>query len=195
MTAVAPIRLALHLTVASLLLAALVWIATGLDPSPDGRSLETPNGVLPRAAYLLVALVLAQIALGGLVAGSRAGLTYNTWPLMDGHLIPPAAVLLSGTPLIENFVDNLALVQFNHRMVALILVGVALWQALAAWRAGPGLAAARRSAALAGLCLGQMTLGIMTLVFVVPLWAGLAHQLLAMIVLAAAVFHARRCAA
>jgi heme a synthase len=191
MTAVAPIRLSLHLTLASLILAALVWIATGLGLSfgKGGAS----RAVL-RGAYVLVALILIQIALGGLVAGSRAGLVYNTWPLMDGRLIPPAATLFSTTPLIENFVDNLALVQFNHRLVALVLVGLALWYALSVWREAPGSAAAGRAGALAGLCLAQMALGIATLVLVVPFWAGLAHQLLAMIVLTAAAFHARRCA-
>jgi cytochrome c oxidase assembly protein subunit 15 len=215
MTAVAPIRLSLHLTIASLILAALVWIATGLNPSPPvgegdaGANLRmfaplSPSPSFPRkraesrtdlrrGAYVLVALILVQISLGGLVAGSRAGLTYNTWPLMDGRLIPPAATLFAVDPLIENFVDNLALVQFNHRVLALVLVAFALWHALAAWRAAPGSAAARRAGALASLCVAQMVLGIATLVLVVPLWAGLAHQVLAMIVLAAAVFHARRC--
>ena len=195
MTAVAPIRLALHLTLASLILAALVWIATGLDQTQaeEGRDGRAGRAVL-RSAGLLVALIFAQIALGGLVAGSRAGFTYNTWPLMDGRLVPPASALFSGTPLIENFVDNLALVQFNHRTMALLLVGIALWHALAVRRRAPGSTVARRAEALAGLCLAQMALGIVTLVLVVPLWAGLGHQLLAMIVLAMAVFHARRCA-
>jgi heme a synthase len=141
-----------------------------------------------------VALVLVQIALGGLVAGSRAGLTYNTWPLMDGRLVPPAATLFSGTPWIENFVDNLALVQFNHRVFALALVGAALWHAVSLWRAAPGSAAASRAGALAALCLGQAALGVVTLLLAVPLWAGLAHQLLAMALLVVAVAHARLCA-
>jgi cytochrome c oxidase assembly protein subunit 15 len=194
MTAVAPVKLALHLTIASLILAALVWIAAGLDgrPAPivepdDGRGLRA-------GAYLLTGLVFVQITLGGLVAGSRAGLTYNTWPLMDGRILPPAATLFSGTPWIENFVDNLALVQFNHRLVAYVIVALALWHAVSAWRIAPNSGAARRAGTLAALCAAQMALGIATLVLVVPLWAGLAHQLLAMVVLATAVAHARRCA-
>jgi cytochrome c oxidase assembly protein subunit 15 len=195
MTAVAPIRLTLHLVIASLILAALVWIAAGLDPAPAGQGRHRGGDrAALRSASVLVALILVQIALGGLVAGSRAGLTYNTWPLMDGRLVPPAATLFSGTPLIENFVDNLALVQFNHRVLALVLVGFALWHWLQAWRVAPGAAASRRAGAVAGLCLAQMALGIAALVLVVPLWAGLAHQLLAMVVLMAAVFHSQRCA-
>jgi heme a synthase len=194
MTAVAPIRLTLHLLLASLVLAALTWLAVGLD-RPDSRVGEgTISTSVRRGAYLLVALVLVQIALGGLVAGSRAGLTYNTWPLMDGRLVPPAATLFSGTPWIENFVDNLALVQFNHRVFALALVGAALWHAVTLWRAAPGSAAASRAGALAALCLGQAALGVVTLLLAVPLWAGLAHQLLAMAVLVLAAAHARLCA-
>lgn len=192
MTAVAPVKLALHLTIASLILAALVWIAAGLDGRPASTIEREEGRGLRAGAYLLTGLVLAQIALGGLVAGSKAGLTYNTWPLMDGQIVPPATTLFSGTPWIENFVDNLALVQFNHRLVAYTVVALALWHAVAAWRAAPLSAAARRAGALAALCATQMGLGIATLLLVVPLWAGLAHQLLAMAILAAAVVHARR---
>jgi cytochrome c oxidase assembly protein subunit 15 len=194
MTAVAPIRLTVHLTIASLILAALVWIATGLGARTIAPSLGGGQGrAVLRGASVLVALIFGQIALGGLVAGSRAGLTYNTWPLMDGHVVPPAATLFSTTPLIENFVDNLALVQFNHRTLGLVLVGFAVWHAFSLRRAVPGSPAVRRAGALAGLCLVQMALGIATLVLAVPLWAGLAHQLLAMAVLATAVVHLRRC--
>lgn len=189
MTAVAPIKLTLHLTVASVILACLVWVATGLR-APPRIGAGWPAG--RRAAFALLGLVLLQIALGGLVAGSRAGFTYNTWPLMDGRLIPPASVLFSVAPLVENFVDNLALVQLNHRLLAYALVAFALWHAWAASRAAPGSGAARRARALAGLASAQMALGIATLVLVVPLWAGLAHQILAMAVLAMAVVHARR---
>jgi cytochrome c oxidase assembly protein subunit 15 len=196
MTAVAPIRLTLHLILASLILAALVWLAAGLGEGAAKEPRDETGIARPlrRGAYLLVAFVMAQIALGGLVAGSRAGLTYNTWPLMEGRLVPPAETLFATVPLVENFVDNLALVQFNHRIFALILVAFAVWHAIAAYRAAPRSGAARRAGALAGLCLAQTVLGVVTLLLVVPLWAGLAHQLLAMGVLALAAFHARRCA-
>jgi cytochrome c oxidase assembly protein subunit 15 len=193
MTAVAPIKLALHLTLAGLILAALVWLATGLRRSRDGLSGGREGTALRRGAYGLVALIFLQIALGGLVAGSRAGWTYNTWPLMDGRLVPPSATLFSGEPFLENFVDNLALVQFNHRALAVVLVLSALWHAWAAWRDGHR-STASAAAALALLVLGQSILGIVTLVLVVPLWAGLTHQIVAMAVVGLAVFHARRCA-
>ena len=188
MTAVAPLKLALHLVVASIILAGIVWIAAGLRPSV-GAALD--REVKPAAPRVLLGLILVQIALGGLVAGSKAGFTYNTWPLMDGAFVPPASVLFSGTPLIENFVDNLALVQLNHRLVAYILVALAVWHAVDMRRHYSGSKTARRATAIAGLALAQMALGIATLVLVVPLWSGLAHQILAMLVLAMAVVHVR----
>jgi cytochrome c oxidase assembly protein subunit 15 len=185
MTAVAPIKLMLHLVIASMIFAALVWVATGLKTAPakggEGRA----------APVILLALVLLQIALGGLVAGSKAGLTYNSWPLMDGELIPAASALFVVTPWIENFVDNVTLVQFNHRMAAYALVAFALWHAWSLARRGPGTAPARRARVVAGLTLAQMALGIITLLLVVPLWAGLAHQVFAMVVLGMTVVHAR----
>ncbi len=187
MTAVAPIKLALHLTVASIILACLVWVAAGLKD----RSAAAPEVRAGSAPRILVGLILFQIALGGLVAGSKAGLTYNTWPLMDGALVPPASALFSVTPLIENFVDNVVLVQFNHRIAAYAIVAFALWHAWTLRRTAPGSKAASRAAAMAGLTLAQMGLGIVTLLLVVPLWAGLAHQVFAMAVLAMAVVHAR----
>ena len=183
MTAVAPLKLMLHLVLASLILALIVWVAAGLDETEE----EGTRG-LARAAMALVALIVLQIALGGLVAGSRAGWTYNTWPLMDGRLVPEASAMFSGKPWIENFVDNPLLVQFNHRLVAYLVVLAALWHAVAA-RASAG---ASRAALIAGLTLAQAALGITTLILVVPLWAGLSHQLLAMVLLMVAMHHARR---
>ena len=193
MTAVAPIKLALHLLVASLILACLVWVAAGLsndDERPAAGSRGAASGM--KVPWVLLALVFLQIGLGGLVAGSKAGHTYNTWPLMDGDLIPPASALFVVRPFIENFVDNVLLVQFNHRIVAYLIVALALWHAASLHRQAPGSSLYRRASALAGLALAQMALGIGTLLLAVPLWAGLAHQVFAMLVLATAVIHVRR---
>ncbi|MFL5136714.1 MAG: COX15/CtaA family protein, partial [Microvirga sp.] len=188
MTAVAPIKLALHLTVASIILACLVWVAAGLKDRSDAVRQEAPAGYAPR---ILVGLILFQIALGGLVAGSKAGLTYNTWPLMDGALVPPASALFVVRPWIENFVDNVILVQFNHRLVAYAIVAFAVWHAWTIHRQAKSSRTAGRATGMAGLALAQMALGIVTLLLAVPLWAGLAHQVFAMAVLAMAVVHAR----
>jgi cytochrome c oxidase assembly protein subunit 15 len=188
MTAVAPVKLALHLLTAGLILASLVAVALrGLAREPVARSVR-------RGAWVLVALAFLQIGLGGLVAGSKAGWVYNTWPLMDGMLIPPTSVLFSGSPWIENFFDNLALVQLNHRFLGYVLLAAAFAHAVVAQFSHAGSDAARRAMALAGLVLGQAVLGIVTLILVVPLWAGLAHQVLGLTVLASAVAHATLCA-
>ncbi|MFH6782546.1 MULTISPECIES: COX15/CtaA family protein [Methylobacterium] len=189
MTAVAPVKLALHLTLASAIYAGLVWLASGLDRRRD----EAVPARVSGTALALMALVLVQIALGGLVAGSKAGLTYNTWPLMDGGLVP--AGLFSGSPWIENFVDNVTLVQFNHRLTAYALLILAVLHAVDVRRTLPGTGAARRATALVGLVAAQAALGIITLLLVVPLWAGLAHQVAAMLVLGMATAHARLCRA
>jgi cytochrome c oxidase assembly protein subunit 15 len=188
MTAVAPVKLALHLTTACVILTCLVWTARALKPGAGAGPLA-PRPVI-RTARALVGLVLLQIALGALVAGSKSGLTYNTWPLMDGALIPPASSLFAATPWLSNFVENSTLVQFNHRMTAYLLLAVALWHALdARWRGGPP---ARGAAHLAAAIFLQGLTGVVTLLLVVPIWAGLAHQLLAALILVAAVIHAER---
>lgn len=187
MTAVAPLKLALHLTTASLILAVLVWLAAGERPG----ALAPARARLRTSALLLPPLVLAQIFLGGLVAGSHAGLVYNTWPDMDGVLIPSADSLLAVQPWIENFVDNHLLVQFDHRLVAYLLLAVALIHAADALVFARGTATARRAAIVAGFVLAQAGLGIATLLLAVPLWAALAHQVMAMAVLSAATIHAR----
>jgi heme a synthase len=209
MIAVAPVKLALHLTTACVILACLVWTARALRPgsSPHPEPVEGPRAAVQevagasfdrlrvraaspgsiRRARLLVALVLLQIALGALVAGSKSGLVYNTWPLMDGALIPPAKSLFATTPWIANFVENSTLIQFNHRMTAYLLLGLALWHWLAMQRAGePSWKAAHLLAAI----LVQAAVGVVTLLLMVPLWAGLLHQLLAALLLISAVIHA-----
>ncbi|WP_232629756.1 COX15/CtaA family protein [Methylobacterium sp. Leaf118] len=186
MTAVAPLKLALHLTTASLILAGLVWLAAGTRP----RGLAPAPAPVRAVALLLPALVLVQIWLGGLVAGSKAGLVHNTWPDMDGMVVPPARLMFTQAPWIENFVDNLTLVQFNHRLFAYLVVLAALAHAIQAVL-GPSRSAAGRATGVAALAVAQMALGIVTLLLAVPIWAGLAHQILAMAVLVMATVHAR----
>ena len=190
MIAVAPVKLTLHLVFASLFLMSLAAMATAMTPP---RATERPASPGLRAgAWIVGCLILFQIALGGLVAGSRAGMTYNTWPLMDGQFVLPFSTLFATTPWIENFVDNIPLVQFNHRIGAYIVLIVAAWHAIAASRAQRGSSFSKRAHAIAGLALTQGLLGIATLLLAVPLWAGLAHQALAMVVLAMATIHVTR---
>jgi cytochrome c oxidase assembly protein subunit 15 len=123
----------------------------------------------------LVALVFLMTLSGGLVAGIRAGLAYNTFPLMNGHFLPPEIMLLD--PWYRNFVDNMATVQFDHRTIALLLaiaVPSYWWQVRTARAIPP---AARIGADLLLVILVvQATLGIATLLLVVPLSLAAAHQ-------------------
>lgn len=187
MTAVAPLKLMLHLTTASVIFAGLVAVAAGLKRRENEPSTPIVRGL----ATATLLLVLLQIALGALVAGSKAGLTYNTWPLMDGNFIPPASGLFIQTPWFENLVDNPLTVQFHHRMTAYALLGLTLWQVWATRRVQPGTPAARRASAIAGLSVAQAALGIVTLLAMVPLSLGLAHQAFAMLVLGMAAVHWR----
>jgi heme a synthase len=187
MVAVAPIKLTLHLMIASVILAALVWVAVGLKP----RAAEALPRPVMRGAVIVFALLLAQIALGGLVAGSKAGWAFNTWPLMDGGFAPAISTLFAADPWIANFVANVALVQLNHRLLAYLLIAYAVFHAWRTMRLVPGSSASRQAVAIAGLCLAQGVLGVVTLLLAVPLWAGLAHQVFAMVVLAMATVHLR----
>ena len=186
---VAQERLATHLLLASITFAALVWLAVSQKPV---AFVERAPRALRHLSTLVIVLVLVQIGFGGLVAGLRAGEAYNTWPLMDGHLILPSDVLGAMSPFWRNLVDNVAAVQFQHRMTAYLLLAVAVAQAVLTARAMPGTSAKRRAVALAGLVAAQAAIGIVTLVLIVPIWAGLLHQAFAMVVLAMAVVHRQR---
>jgi cytochrome c oxidase assembly protein subunit 15 len=188
---VAQERLAIHLLLASLTFAAVLWTAESLRPNfrdPVGRDANS----FRFEASLLLALAFVQIGLGGLVAGLRAGLVYNTWPWMDGRFIPPADHLFSLSPWYSNLVNNITTTQFEHRITAYLLLALALFHAFHISREHLAKRAVRRASALAALVLAQAALGVTTLLLLVPLWAGLLHQAFAMIVLAIATIHRRK---
>lgn len=188
MTAVAPVKLTLHLGFALLFLATLVvFLAQAGQFGRDERPVPT---ALRAGAYGVLALSFAQILLGGLVAGSRAGFTFNTWPSMDGGIAPSRETLFVASPWSENFIDNVALVQLNHRLGAYALLAAALIHALAVVKSGADRRVSRRTTWLAALVLGQAALGVAALVTVVPLHLGLAHQFGAVVVLGLGVANA-----
>jgi cytochrome c oxidase assembly protein subunit 15 len=184
-------RLATHLILACVIFAAIVWTAARLG----GRaSIEAPPRVRGSAITLL-ALVLVQLYLGALVAGLRAGLIYNTWPLIDGAFVPDAARLLFEQPAWRNLFENALTVQFMHRMMAYALWLFAELHAVDMARTLKRGPAVTHALVLVGLVTLQAALGIATLVHQVPIGLALAHQGLAMVVLALAVVHAQRLAA
>lgn len=177
-------RLAFHLTLACLIYAAVVWTAERLDARPAQAAPRIRAG-----AIALAVLTLAQIYLGALVAGLRAGMIYDTWPLIEGRLIPPSAELFFSEPWWVNLFENALTVQFNHRMAGYLLCIVALLHAADAWRTGSAFA---RALLLFVAVTVQAALGVFTLLYHVPLILALAHQGMAMIVLTIAVVHAER---
>lgn len=172
-------RLAIHLGAALILLIAILWIA--LEYLRGGKS----TGMSKRATAF-VALVYGQMLLGALVAGLDAGLIYNTWPDMNGDIYPENAFYHS--PWWINFFENQGLVQFNHRIGAYIVAGVA---ALIYARGIKLSGYAKTSAkAIAILTIFQIFLGIATLLLLAPLWLSAIHQVVAAALLCAAVWHA-----
>lgn len=184
-TDVSQYRLAVHLTLACIIFAAIIWVARGLAPHSTGpAAISTRRG----AAWLTIA-ILVQIYLGGLVAGLDAGLAYNTWPLMDGALVP--GFLFVQDPWWINLFENPKTVQFVHRIGAYAVLALASWHALAAWGTQRGGPHAARAVLLLLLVIVQAGLGIWTLLVQVQLHVALAHQALALIVLAFATAHWR----
>lgn len=182
-TAVSPYRLVMHLTLAVSLYAALLWTALGVWRQAAGPVTGVPAWTIRRLTALSVVLVAMTIVAGGFVAGLHAGLIYNSFPLMDGRLVPEGYASLQ--PAYLNLFENVAAVQFNHRLLATLTACVVTCTALlGAWRArGPVRAA---MTALGGIVLLQYALGVVTLLWAVPVALGTAHQALAMLVLTAA---------
>ena len=178
-------RLVAHLGAALLIFGLLLWTAFALLASPGG-------GPVPvrRSAVAVLVLVVLQILAGGLVAGLDAGLVYNSFPLMGGRLVP--AELFAMTPGWLNLLENPATVQFDHRVIAYLLVAavaVLYWQARRA----------RLSGTAHGMLLGllaalavQIGLGVLALVFAVPVALGVAHQAGALVVFAMALLVVHR---
>jgi len=173
LTSVSQYRLAAHLTAAALLFIALIYVPRSLEP---GRApgIVTAGNIWTGVVLLL--LVLLQIAAGAFVAGIDAGMGYNTWPLMDGAIIPNGLGVMQ--PLWRNLFENALTVQFVHRCIA---YGILLFLAFVIWR--------QRQAGFAGvngwlpriaaLIVLQAALGIATLLFSVPIGLAVGHQALA----------------
>ncbi len=179
-------RLATHLVLACVIYLAILWTARRLD---DVAPVAAPPRIRGGAIALL-ALVLLQIYLGALVAGLRAGYVYNTWPLIDGALVPDASRLFFDVPMWRNFFENTLTVQFDHRMLTYVIWLAAILHAANVTRnvkSGPLVASAIVLAAAVTL---QAALGIFTLLMVVPISLALMHQAMAMVVLTVATTHA-----
>ncbi len=178
-------RLAIHLTLACTIFAAIMIVARGLAPHSEAPA----DGYTQRFAGILLLAVLYQIFLGGLVAGLDAGLSYNDWPLMDGQVVPGDLFVIE--PGWRNFFENPKTVQFVHRLGAYTVFLAALWHMIATRRRLPGTTHARRAFVLFYLVLLQATIGITTLMMHMPFHWALVHQGFALVVLGFAAAHWR----
>ncbi len=180
-------RLALHLSMAFVILACLVKLVLSLSPPRAEPRLSTLTAGHAWWAVIVAALVFSQVAIGGFVAGLKAGRAYNTWPTMDGQWIPDGLFLMS--PWWVNLGENITMVQFNHRMTAYILVAMAIWHAWRMVRTADEEWVSRTAVMLALGLVAQMVLGIYTVLYAVPIGLGIAHQGFAAIVFAVAIWH------
>jgi heme a synthase len=212
-------RLAFHLTLACIIYSALVgaadWTMAGARaamprskprplplsadsslPANAGRPRASAGAAAPRrlvvTAGVLLVLVIVQIYLGALVAGLRAGLIYNTWPLIEGSIVPSAASLFFDQPLWRNFFENTLTVQFDHRMAAYALFALALLHVADVSRNDKSRSLAAGAGLLAAAVLAQVTLGVLTLLRSAPIGLAMIHQAMALFVLTAATLHASR---
>jgi cytochrome c oxidase assembly protein subunit 15 len=183
-------RLATHLGLALLIFAAVVWTLRRLTERPPAAAVFR----LKITGVALAVLTFVQLYLGALVAGLRAGRVYNTWPDIDGGLVPSTARLFFESPWWRNLFDNALMVQFEHRMTAYALVVLALFHALDTLSSRAGAAVVRGAWWLTAAVMLQATLGILTLLNRVPVDLALAHQAAAIAVLTLAISQAERLA-
>ena len=158
------------------------------EPGHGAALVRSVGETLPswrRAGEAIVVLVALTITAGGLVAGTHAGLTYNTFPLMDGSFVPAGYAQLE--PFIRNWFENVAAVQFDHRLLAMTTAAAVLALWLAGWRATLARPARLALHALLAAVLLQFALGLLTLLLVVPIPLAAAHQGGAVLLLTAAI--------
>ena len=177
-------RLTAHLGLAIVIYGYMLWVALGLLYPKINHSKQNPS--LAHLSVIISTLIFITALSGGFVAGTHAGYAFNTFPLMDGRLIPVG--LFDQSPLWRNFFENIVTVQFNHRVLAtLLFVLIPIFWFKAGKYELPRLARTGRHLLLAALAL-QITLGISTLLLVVPVALAAAHQAGAIVLLTAAIF-------
>lgn len=174
-------RLAAHLALAFLIYGYMLWLVLVLSVSRGPGPVK-----LRRAAMAVLGWISLTVIAGAFVAGLDAGLAYNTFPLMDGRLVPEGAMTMS--PWVLNLFENAALVQFNHRVAGIVtvLVVAGLW--IAGLRAGVSGPARNALHLLAAAAAVQFALGIATLIGAVALVPAIAHQTGALVLFSAAVW-------
>ena len=179
-------RLTAHLALAIVIYAYMFWVALDLLYPNVDDSVKNANRKLGQLSLIITVIIFITALSGGFVAGTRAGFAFNTFPLMDGRLIPVGLFELS--PAWRNFFENIVTVQFDHRVLAtlLFLLIPAFWQVARQSQQESHITTGLHLL-LAALAL-QLTLGITTLLLIVPVALAAAHQAGAIILLTASLF-------
>lgn len=184
---VSPYLLTGHLLTALLIHSLLFWLALGLLYPSNGQGSRSPAQPW---AWLVTLLSLVTIASGGFVAGLKAGMVYNTFPMMGDHWFPLDYFLMDSA--LHNLFENPIAAQFNHRLLALLTFTVILlfWFVSRKWR----MAWSARIGIhlLAAMAVVQVILGISTLLLFVPIGLAATHQAGAVVVLTLALFVTHR---
>jgi len=185
---VSHLRLATHLTFAFITFGYIFSVALS---QIYNRRTDNAGSLAPyrAAAWLFLVLLVLQVVFGAFVAGTKAGWTYNTWPSMEGEFVPDSVPFSWEKDGWASLYNNLASIQFIHRMLAYLLVVYVVFFAIRIFRL-PQLDFAQRRAVtylLTGVFF-QVVLGIATLVLMVPLWMGVAHQAMAFVLFGAVIF-------
>ena len=189
--AVSQYRLAAHLALATVIAAYAFWLA--LTIREEGQEREAAPAAPSSAgvaAIVLGGLIYLQIIAGAFVAGLKGGYSSNTWPLMNGEIVPSGMAYHS--PLWMNLFENPLTAQFVHRLIAYVIAIYAVVFALAAWQR-PTLRAPAIAVIVATLV--QIALGVATVVYGMPLSYALIHQGNSMLVLAASLWAIQRAVA
>ena len=177
-------RLAAHLITALGLLLYIFWVAIGLKYV----ILSNSNVLIRKYSRFFIFLVFLQICFGAFVAGLKAGFIYNTFPKMGGKWIPKQFGTILHRDGIMNLFEDHGIVQFIHRVIAFVLLGTLILILVKVRKQSLAVIQKTTLTGLVGILLIQITLGIITLVYSVPIFFGVMHQFVAILVLLFSVF-------
>lgn len=181
-------RLALHLTFAFITFAYTLWVALDLI-FPNRNEIVAP---LRKWARIALVFLIIQIVYGGFVAGMNAGMIHNHWPLMSEGKVIHETVWTEQPTLFKNLTEGKSGVQFVHRTLAYVVVGLMLFLYFKSRKYNLNNLQQKAVTTLVLFVGLQFLLGIFTLIYQVPLWLGLAHQMMAFLLLSAMVFTLHR---
>ena len=181
-------RLALHLTFAFITFAYTLWVALDLI-YPERKEVIVP---LKKLARVTLFFLIVQIIYGGFVAGLNAGLVHNHWPLMSDGQFFHDSIRLEYDSWLLRFTEGKSGVQFVHRTMAYVVVGLIVFLFVKSKKYSLSTQQQNGLKALVILVFVQFALGVLTLLYGVPLWLGLTHQVVAFFLLTAMTYTLHR---